>query len=80
MIALFLATDILAAGSCLLAGLLTVDHVETFLILIIPMAAGLLVGQRAFTRTPEAPFRRRVLLLLMLLSLMTVARAALEMG
>jgi len=78
LIAYFLLTDILAAGTCLAAGLMTVDHVRQALWMLVPMAVGLLAGQRMFHRTSEAVFRRRVLLCLMGLSVLTLIRALWE--
>jgi uncharacterized membrane protein YfcA len=76
LIAFFLATDILAAGVCTAAGLMAASHVRQALILALPMAVGLFIGKQAFFRTPERVFRRRVLLYLMLLSLLTLVRSA----
>jgi uncharacterized membrane protein YfcA len=75
LIAYFLVTDLLAAGTCMMAGLITRGHVRQALILVLPMVAGLLIGKRGFQQTSEKRFRQRVLLCLMLLSLMTAARA-----
>jgi hypothetical protein len=76
LIAFFLATDILAAVICTAVGLMTAGHVRQALILALPMAVGLFLGKQAFIRTPERVFRRRVLLCLMLLSLLTLVRSA----
>jgi uncharacterized membrane protein YfcA len=76
LIAFFLVTDILAAGFCIAAGLMTLDHAGQALILALPMAGGLFLGKLAFFRTPETVFKKRVLLYLMILSLMTLARSA----
>ncbi len=76
LIAFFLVSDILAAGVCTAAGLMTADHVGQALILAVPMAVGLFLGRLAFFRTPETVFKRRVLLYLMLLSLLTLVRSA----
>jgi uncharacterized membrane protein YfcA len=80
LIAFFLLTDTLAAGACALAGLVTGDHVRGALIMVLPMFAGLFAGKRAFMRTSEKTFRRRVLLCLIGLSMLTMIRAALEMA
>ncbi|MEE4113262.1 MAG: sulfite exporter TauE/SafE family protein [Desulfobacteraceae bacterium] len=75
LIAFFLITDILAAGFCVAAGLMTLDHAGQALILALPMAAGLFLGKLAFMRTPETVFQKRVLSYLMILSLMTLVRS-----
>jgi uncharacterized membrane protein YfcA len=79
LIAYFLVTDILAAGTCAVAGIMSIDHVREALILSIPMIAGLSFGKRAFTQTSEDRFRRRVLLYLMFLSLLTLVRAMVQL-
>ena len=76
LITFFLATDILAAGTCTAAGLMTVGNARQALILVLPMVAGLMMGKHAFKRAPEDTFRKRVLLYLMLLSLLMMLRAA----
>lgn len=76
LITFFLATDILAAGTCTAAGLMTVGNARQALILVLPMVAGLMMGKHAFMRAPEDTFRKRVLLYLMLLSLLMMLRAA----
>jgi hypothetical protein len=78
LIAFFLVTDILAALTCAAAGLMTVDDGRRALMLVLPLAAGLLADSRAFIRTPEERFRKRVLLYLMLLALLVVLRALQE--
>ncbi len=76
LIVFFLVTDILAAGTCTAAGFMTESHARLALTLTLPLVAGLLVGKHAFMRTPEEAFRKRVLLYLMALSLLTLARSA----
>ena len=76
LIAFFLVTDILAGGLCIATGLMFVDHAKQALILALPMAAGLFLGKLAFVRTPETVFKRRVLLYLMILSMLTLIRSA----
>lgn len=78
LIAFFLVTDILAAGFCVAASLMTVGHARQALILALPMAAGLFLGRLAFIRTPATLFKKRVLLYLMILSLLTLVRSAKE--
>ena len=78
LIAYFLVTDMMAAGTCLAAGMLAIDHAERALIMALPMVAGLLIGKRAFQRASEKRFRKRVLVCLMGLALMMVVRAIWE--
>ena len=78
LIFFFMATDILAAGTCIAAGLLTRGHAGQALILAIPMTAGLFLGKRAFSQTSETTFRKRALLYLMGLSVLMLVRAAYE--
>ena len=78
LIAYFLVTDSIAAGTCLAAGMLAGDHARQALIMVLPMVAGLLIGQRAFQRASEKRFRQRVLVCLMGLALMMLVRAIWE--
>ena len=68
LIAYFLGTDIIAAGTCAGMGLLTLDSLHLFLAALIPMGIGLAVGKRTFFQTDQAVFRKRVMLYLILLS------------
>jgi len=78
LIAYFLVTDILAAGACLAAGMITSEHAERALMMVVPMVAGLWIGKQAFRQSSEKRFRHRVLLYLMGLALMMLVRAAWE--
>jgi len=49
------------------------------LFMAVPMAGGMLVGQRFFTRSTPQQFRRLVLRLLMLLAVMTIARSLFQL-
>jgi len=49
------------------------------LFIAVPMAGGMLVGQRFFTRSTPQQFRRLVLRLLMLLAVMTIARSLFQL-
>ncbi len=68
LIAYFLGTDIIAAGTCAGMGLLTLDSLYLFLVALIPLGIGLVVGKRTFFRTDQAVFRKKVMLYLILLS------------
>jgi uncharacterized membrane protein YfcA len=49
------------------------------LLMAIPMLGGMAVGQRFFTHTTPQQFRRLVLRLLMLLAVITIARALFQL-
>jgi uncharacterized protein len=68
LIAYFLGSDIIAAGTCAGMGLLTLDSLRLFGAALIPMGIGLTVGKRTFFQTEQAVFRKRVMLYLILLS------------
>ncbi len=68
LIAYFLGTDIIAAGTCAGMGLLTLDSLRLFLVALVPMGFGLAVGKQVFFKTDQAVFRKRVMLYLILLS------------
>ncbi len=68
LIAYFLGTDIIAAGTCAGMGLLTLESLRLFLTALIPMGIGLAVGQRSFFQTDQAVFRKKVMVYLMLLA------------
>jgi len=68
LIAYFLGTDIIAAGTCAGMGLLTLDSLHLFLAALVPMGIGLAAGKRTFFQTDQAVFRKRVMLYLILLS------------
>lgn len=78
LILFFMVTDTLAAGTCIAAGLLTLGHAGQALILALPMTLGLFLGKCAFSRTPEATFRKRALLYLIGLSVLMLVRAVSE--
>ena len=75
LIAFFLMTDALAAGMCAATGIINITMAGNALILSIPMVIGLFAGQRSFKGTSERVFRRRVLIGLMALSLLTLVQA-----
>jgi len=69
LIAFFLGTDLLATGMCATQGLITPNTLLFALAMTIPLACGLMLGRKTFIRTDPEVFRRRVLQLLMLLSI-----------
>jgi len=79
LIAYFLGTDILAAGTCAGMGLMTPGSLRLFLTALIPAGIGLMVGKRRFLRTEQAVFRKKVMLYLMLLSGILLAKTLFNM-
>jgi uncharacterized membrane protein YfcA len=75
LIALFSATDVIALGNCLAQGLIRANTALLAVIFVVPLVAGIAIGSRAFVRTDEKTFRRRVLQLLLVLSAASLARA-----
>ena len=75
LIAFFLLTDLLAAATCAGLGLINMETIRLVGICLPPMGAGLVLGKRAFGRTPSRGFRRNVLILLLALSAAAGTRA-----
>lgn len=76
LIAYFLGTDLIAAGVLSAMGMLTTDGVLLAAVLLAPTAAGVIIGAKAFHGSPEDVFRKRVLLVLIVLSLAALIKAA----
>ena len=79
LIAYFLGTDLIAAGTCLGMGLLTPDSRHLFLLALIPMGIGLAVGKRTFFKTEQAVFRKKVMLYLIVLSMILLVKTTWDM-
>lgn len=85
MIALFLFTDlyalvwaaILSSSASAGSGLLGADTLRWAIWMAPAMLAGIWLGQRSFSSMSQQQFRERVLVLLMLIALLVVVRAAL---
>lgn len=83
LIALFVFTDLYAlawaaiasVGSASSSALIGVHTLHWTLLLVVPMLAGIWIGQHWFHRMSAETFRRRVLDLLMLIAALSVARA-----
>ncbi|MBI9086629.1 MAG: sulfite exporter TauE/SafE family protein [Desulfobacterales bacterium] len=75
LIAFFLFTDILAAGTCAGLGLINMETMTLVGVCLLPMGIGLVLGKRAFGQQPSLGFRRNVLILLLALSAAAGARA-----
>ncbi|MBU3914082.1 sulfite exporter TauE/SafE family protein [bacterium] len=75
LIAFFLVTDIMASGACAFNGLITVKTFWLAGISIIPLVIGLTLGSHSFFKTDPAIFRKRVLLLLLVMAITTLGRS-----
>jgi uncharacterized protein len=76
LITYFLGTDIVAAGFTAAYGLLAPAALWRAGVLLAPLGLGIAIGNRRFATTHPGSFRRVVLVLLMLLSLAGLIRAA----
>jgi uncharacterized protein len=77
LIAFFLVTDIFASGICALNGLVNEKTFYMTGIFIVPLIIGLALGSRSFLKTDPELFRKRVLLLLLFMTVTTVSRSIL---
>jgi hypothetical protein len=75
LIALFLATDVIALGNCLVQGLIKTNTAVLTAVFLLPLVIGVTLGSRAFIKTEEKTFRLRVLQLLLVLSVASLVRA-----
>ena len=74
LIAYFLGTDLIAAGTCAGMGLLTMENMRLFLVALVPMVLGLAAGKRSFLKTDQVVFKKRVMLYLIGLSGMLLVK------
>jgi uncharacterized membrane protein YfcA len=77
LIAFFLLCDLVALGAGGSLGLVNLQTWQRALCFVPPVAAGVLLGQRAFRRSNPTAFRRHVLALLVVLSAFGMLRALL---
>lgn len=75
LIAFFFGTDVVAFSMSMVHGLVTGTTLYLGGILIIPLIIGIGVGSRLFSRTRADSFRKKVLLLLMTLSVVALVRS-----
>ncbi len=75
LIAFFLGTDTLASGLCAVHGLITMKTVVLSVILLVPLVVGLNLGSRSFIKAEPEAFRKKVLLLLLAMSLVILIKA-----
>lgn len=78
LIAFFLITDIAGAGSAAAMGLVGSTTIISALWLAIPLGVGVFVGSQLFARMPSDAVKKAVPVILIILSLMALARAVLE--
>jgi len=75
LIAFFFGTDILASGFCIAQGLIHRSTLVLSAALLIPLVAGIQLGSRSFLNTDPGIFKKRVMLLLMTLSVVSLAKS-----
>ena len=75
IIAFFLGTDILAFVICLVQGLVKAKTGVMLAACLIPLLTGIGLGSHFFNQSNEESFRRKVLILLMILSMVAFIRA-----
>jgi uncharacterized membrane protein YfcA len=75
LIAFFLGTDILAFVICLTQGLVNTKTGVMLGACLIPLLIGIRLGSHFFNKSNEESFRRKVLILLMILSMVAFIRA-----
>jgi uncharacterized membrane protein YfcA len=79
LIAFFLGTDIIAAGVCAVAGLLSVQTLRICLVFLLPMGIGLATGKRSFMQADQTDFRKKVMLYLILLAGLLLVKTVWDM-
>lgn len=75
VIAYFFATDILASIICILRGLVLPKTLVITAVLLIPLVIGIQTGSRSFLHTEPETFKKRVMILLMVLSIVSLIRS-----
>lgn len=80
VIAFFLSTDILGLGMLGYEGLVTSQSFAQFLAWLPALLVGVWVGAHGFKRMDQAMFRKAVLVLLMVLAVLTLAKAIYDLA
>ena len=75
VIAYFFATDVLASIICIARGLILQQTLTLTAVLLIPLVIGIQAGNRSFFRTEPETFKKRVMILLMVLSFVSLVRS-----
>ena len=77
IIAYFFATDILASAICMARGLILQQTLALTAVLLVPLVVGIRAGNRSFLHTEPETFKKRVMVLLMVLSVVSLVRSLL---
>ncbi|MBW1983642.1 MAG: sulfite exporter TauE/SafE family protein [Deltaproteobacteria bacterium] len=77
LITFFLGTDIFATAMCAVHGLVTIQKLLLAVVLFVPLVLGLYLGNRSFIQTPPEAFRKKVLILLFVLSFVALMHSVL---
>ena len=75
IIAYFFATDILASAICMVRGLILQQTLALTAVLLVPLVIGIQAGNRSFLHTDPETFKKRVMILLMVLSVVSLIRS-----
>lgn len=75
VIAYFFATDILASFICIARGLVLQQTLVLLAMLLLPLIIGIQAGSRSFLGTEPETFKKRVMVLLMALSIASLVRS-----
>jgi len=75
LIFFFFGTDIIASMLCMSQGLMTMTNVYLAGIFLIPLIIGISLGSRAFVQADPDSFRKKIMLLLIAISLMIIGKA-----
>lgn len=75
VIAYFFATDVLASAICLARGLILQQTLALTGVLLVPLVIGIQAGNRSFFHTEPVTFKKRVMLLLIVLSVVSLVRS-----
>jgi uncharacterized membrane protein YfcA len=75
VIAYFFVTDILASIICIARGLILQQTLALTAVLLIPLIIGIQAGNRSFFHTEPDTFKKRVMILLMVLSVVSLIRS-----
>ena len=76
IIAFFFGTDILAGGICAYHGLVSGQTLILAVTYLIPLIIGITLGSRSFIKSDPEAFRKKVMLLLLIMSVAILVRTA----
>ena len=75
LIFFFFGTDVIASIMCVSQGLLTLKNVYLTGVFLVPLIIGVSLGSRAFVQADPESFRKKIMLLLIAISLMIIGKA-----